>query len=156
MTFWMNFGISAVAASHKIHGEYDWGLCWCAALTFIYLFKFFLWEIGYMRSIDIIEDNAGWYETWGCLVWVPCLYTNHMHCAGQRRLVRNLGLPRLGSVPLHQPHALRRTTPAGTKPGAASSGFRASTPTTCTAPDNAGWYETWGCLVWVPCLYTNH
>jgi 7-dehydrocholesterol reductase len=34
-----------------------------------------------MRSIDIIEDNAGWYETWGCLVWVPSLYTNHMHCA---------------------------------------------------------------------------
>ena len=23
----------------------------------------------------------GFYETWGCLVWVPCMYTNHMHCA---------------------------------------------------------------------------
>jgi 7-dehydrocholesterol reductase len=81
MTFWMNCGLSCVAASYDMHSEYDWGLCWCAALTFTYLFKFFLWEIGYMRSIDIIEDNAGWYETWGCLVWVPCLYTNHMHCA---------------------------------------------------------------------------
>ena len=28
------------------------------------------WEIGYMRSIDIIVDHAGFYETWGCLVWV--------------------------------------------------------------------------------------
>ena len=81
MTFWMNFGLSCVAASYKMHGEYDWGLCWCAGLTFCYLVKFFLWEIGYMRSIDIILDNAGFYETWGCLVWVPCMYTNHMHCA---------------------------------------------------------------------------
>merc|ERR1712136_411172 len=38
---------------------------------------FFAWEIGYMRSIDIIVDRAGFYETWGCLVWVPSLYTLH-------------------------------------------------------------------------------
>ena len=30
-----------------------------------------------MRSIDIIVDRAGFYETWGCLVWVPCVYTLH-------------------------------------------------------------------------------
>ena len=33
--------------------------------------KFFYWEIGYMRSIDIIMDRAGFYETWGCLTFVP-------------------------------------------------------------------------------------
>jgi 7-dehydrocholesterol reductase len=33
--------------------------------------------MGYMRSIDIIVDRAGFYETWGCLVWVPAVYTLH-------------------------------------------------------------------------------
>ena len=39
--------------------------------------KFFVWEIGYMRSIDIIVDRAGWEIQWGCLVWVPSVYTLH-------------------------------------------------------------------------------
>ena len=41
------------------------------------LVKFFIWEIGYMRSIDIIEDRAGWYIIWGVTVWVPSVYTLH-------------------------------------------------------------------------------
>jgi 7-dehydrocholesterol reductase len=81
MTFWMVYGISATAASYSLHGELDYGLLACSALTYVYLFKFFWWEIGYMRSIDIIEDNCGFMETWGCLVFVPSMYTNHMTCA---------------------------------------------------------------------------
>lgn len=81
MTFWMVFGISATAASFELHDRIDHGLLCCAVLTFLYLVTFFMWEIGYMRSIDIIEDNAGFMETWGCLVFVPAVYTNHMHCA---------------------------------------------------------------------------
>ena len=53
------------------HGRLDPGLVLCAASQFVYLVKFFYWEIGYMRSIDIITDRAGFYETWGCLVWAP-------------------------------------------------------------------------------------
>ena len=37
-----------------------------------------------MRSIDIIVDRAGFYETWGCLVWVPAVYTLHTRTARQR------------------------------------------------------------------------
>jgi 7-dehydrocholesterol reductase len=33
--------------------------------------------MGYMRSIDIIVDRAGFEIQWGCLVWVPSLYTFH-------------------------------------------------------------------------------
>ena len=36
-----------------------------------------MWEVGYLRSIDIIVDRAGWEIQWGCLVWVPCVYTLH-------------------------------------------------------------------------------
>lgn len=82
MTFWMLAGISYLAASVKETGLGDWdamkpGLFFTALSQFIYLFKFFWWEIGYMRSIDIIVDRAGFYETWGCLVWVPAVYTLH-------------------------------------------------------------------------------
>ena len=33
--------------------------------------------MGYMRSIDIIVDRAGYEIQWGCLVWVPALYSFH-------------------------------------------------------------------------------
>ncbi|KTD17966.1 7-dehydrocholesterol reductase [Legionella jordanis] len=46
------------------------------ALQFIYIGKFFLWETGYLASLDIMHDRAGFYICWGCLVWVPCIYTS--------------------------------------------------------------------------------
>jgi len=83
MTFWMLAGIGYLAADLQQNGnEGNWesikpGLFFTALSQFIYLVKFFKWEIGYMRSIDIIVDRAGFYETWGCLVWVPSVYTLH-------------------------------------------------------------------------------
>lgn len=46
------------------------------ALQLIYVGKFFLWETGYFRSLDIMHDRAGFMICWGCLVWVPCVYTS--------------------------------------------------------------------------------
>lgn len=34
------------------------------------------WETGYWRSLDIMHDRAGYYICWGCLVWVPAVYTS--------------------------------------------------------------------------------
>ena len=45
----------------------DWGLIFSAISQYLYLVKFFLWEMGYMRSIDIIVDRAGFEIQWGCL-----------------------------------------------------------------------------------------
>jgi len=47
-----------------------------AALQIIYCAKFFIWETGYLRSLDIMHDRAGYYICWGCLVWVPAIYTS--------------------------------------------------------------------------------
>jgi 7-dehydrocholesterol reductase len=33
--------------------------------------------VGYMCSMDIQHDRAGYYICWGCLVWVPAVYTSH-------------------------------------------------------------------------------
>jgi 7-dehydrocholesterol reductase len=45
-----------------------------AALTVLYLFKFFWWESGYFTSLDIMHDRFGFYICWGVLAWVPAVY----------------------------------------------------------------------------------
>ncbi len=56
------------------------------ALQLFYIAKFFWWETGYLRSMDIMYDRAGFCICWGCMVWLPCIYTsptlylvNHPH-----------------------------------------------------------------------------
>ena len=34
------------------------------------------WESGYWASMDIAHDRAGYYLCWGCLNWVPAIYTS--------------------------------------------------------------------------------
>lgn len=46
------------------------------ALQLIYIAKFFWWETGYFCTIDIMHDRAGYYICWGCLCWLPCVYTS--------------------------------------------------------------------------------
>jgi 7-dehydrocholesterol reductase len=75
MTGWAVAVVSFVFAQKEIYGKADWSIIISAALIVIYLFKFFLWERGYMRSMDIAVDRAGYYLCWGCLVWVPAVYT---------------------------------------------------------------------------------
>ncbi|XP_050692804.1 uncharacterized protein LOC126983770 [Eriocheir sinensis] len=44
-------------------------------LQTVYLAKFYWWETGYFNTLDIILDRAGYYICWGCLAFVPSLYT---------------------------------------------------------------------------------
>eukprot|EP00039_Didymoeca_costata_P019983 m.339615 g.339615 ORF g.339615 m.339615 type:complete len:483 (-) comp18886_c0_seq1:31-1479(-) len=78
MTFWQLAGLSFAYRSYTLHDNtWDWGLVFSAISQYLYLVKFFWWEMGYMRSIDIIVDRAGFEIQWGCLVWVPAVYTLH-------------------------------------------------------------------------------
>jgi 7-dehydrocholesterol reductase len=76
MTGWAISVTSFAFAQQELYGSADWSIIISAALIVIYLFKFFIWEAGYMRSMDIIVDRAGFYICWGCLVWVPAIYTS--------------------------------------------------------------------------------
>jgi 7-dehydrocholesterol reductase len=84
MSYWQLAGISFAYRSYTLHGQLDPAIVLVALSQYIYLVKFFYWEIGYMRSIDIIVDRAGFYETWGCFTFVPAVYTLHT-----RMLVRS-------------------------------------------------------------------
>jgi 7-dehydrocholesterol reductase len=77
MIGWSFAVLSFAAAQHERDGFLAPAIAVSAGLQAIYLLKFFLWEAGYMRSMDIIVDRAGFYIVWGCLVWVPSLYTAH-------------------------------------------------------------------------------
>lgn len=73
MSYWQLFSFSAMMAKPD-----NLALRWCAISQILYLAKFFYWEAGYLTStIDIVVDRAGFYETWGCFVWVPVIYTHH-------------------------------------------------------------------------------
>jgi 7-dehydrocholesterol reductase len=60
-------------------------------LQLVYIGKFYWWETGYLRSLDIMHDRAGFYICWGCLVWVPSIYTSStLYMVGHPN---HLGLP---------------------------------------------------------------
>ena len=76
MTGWALSAMAFAFAQKELLGSFDPGVVVTAALLVMYLMKFFIWEPGYMRSTDIITDRAGYYICWGCLVWVPAVYSS--------------------------------------------------------------------------------
>lgn len=75
MMSWPVIILSFAAKQSAVYGLTN--SMWVAvAIMLAYIFKFFVWEMGYMRSLDIMHDRAGYYICWGCLVWVPSVYTS--------------------------------------------------------------------------------
>jgi 7-dehydrocholesterol reductase len=75
MMSWSLIILSYAAKQHQLYGITD-SMIVAVALQLIYIGKFFLWETGYLRSLDIMHDRAGFMICWGCLVWVPSVYTS--------------------------------------------------------------------------------
>eukprot|EP01027_Heterolobosea_sp_BB2_P011046 GEZU01016114.1.p1 GENE.GEZU01016114.1~~GEZU01016114.1.p1 ORF type:complete len:439 (+),score=132.76 GEZU01016114.1:174-1490(+) len=77
MMSWAILTLAFAGKQYENIGYISDSLLVCAALQMIYITKFFHWETGYLSTIDIMHDRAGFYICWGCLVWVPSLYTIH-------------------------------------------------------------------------------
>lgn len=75
MMSWGLILLSYAAKQQELYGISN-SMMIAVALQFIYLTKFYFWETGYLSSLDIMHDRAGFYICWGCLVWVPCIYTS--------------------------------------------------------------------------------
>lgn len=75
MMSWGLILLSYAAKQYELFGLSN-SMLIAVGLQFIYLSKFYLWETGYLASLDIMHDRAGFYICWGCLVWVPCVYTS--------------------------------------------------------------------------------
>ena len=75
MTVWPLLVAIFTLKNYEVYGFVDsaWVSC---ALHMVYFTKFFWWEAGYMRTIDIMLDRAGFYICWGCLVYIAGLYAS--------------------------------------------------------------------------------
>ncbi|MCB9230838.1 MAG: DUF1295 domain-containing protein [Bacteroidia bacterium] len=78
MMSWPLLLVSFAAHQHETFGITN-AMIVVVGLQMIYLGKFYLWEIGYMRSMDIQVDRAGFYIIWGIMVWLPSVYTANTH-----------------------------------------------------------------------------
>ena len=79
MMSWGLIILSFAAKQKELYGLSD-SMVVSVILQLIYIAKFFVWEGGYLRSMDIMHDRAGYYICWGCLVWVPSIYTSPALC----------------------------------------------------------------------------
>ncbi len=75
MMGWPLIILSYAAKQEELYGLSD-SMVVAIALQLIYVVKFFFWETGYLRSLDIMHDRGGFMICWGCLVWLPCIYTS--------------------------------------------------------------------------------
>ena len=60
MMGWSLLILSYAAKQYESHGLSD-SMIVAVALQLIYITKFFHWEMGYMKSMDIMHDRAGYY-----------------------------------------------------------------------------------------------
>jgi 7-dehydrocholesterol reductase len=77
MMFWQVAIICYAMKQYQLYGFVSSSMIVSVLLQTVYIAKFFWWETGYFCSMDIQHDRAGYYICWGCLVWVPSMYTMH-------------------------------------------------------------------------------
>lgn len=75
MMGWSLIIISFACKQEQLYGISD-SMIVAVVLQLLYIAKFFWWETGYLRSMDIMYDRAGFCICWGCMVWLPSIYTS--------------------------------------------------------------------------------
>lgn len=75
MVYWAITCLSCLEAAREKHPDKLYSQITTTVIQMVYITKFFWWEAGYFNSIDIMQDRAGFYICWGCLVYLPATYT---------------------------------------------------------------------------------
>ncbi|CAL0335325.1 unnamed protein product [Lupinus luteus] len=76
MMAWAVLTVTYCIKQYEANGKVSDSMLVNTILTLVYVTKFFWWEAGYWNTMDIAHDRAGFYICWGCLVWVPSVYTS--------------------------------------------------------------------------------
>jgi 7-dehydrocholesterol reductase len=79
MMFWQVGIICFAIKQYETVGYVSSSMLVSVLIQSVYIAKFFWWETGYFCSMDIQHDRAGFYICWGCLVWLPSMYTIHTY-----------------------------------------------------------------------------
>lgn len=74
----MGWGLILLSFAAKQIETYGWtnALVIAVTLQLLYIAKFFWGETTYSRVMDIMYDRTGFCLCWGCMVWLPCIYTS--------------------------------------------------------------------------------
>ncbi|KAL6144313.1 hypothetical protein ACLB2K_055007 [Fragaria x ananassa] len=76
MMSWAVLAVTYCIKQYELNGRVADSMLVNTILMLVYVTKFFWWEAGYWNTMDIAHDRAGFYICWGCLVWVPSIYTS--------------------------------------------------------------------------------
>ncbi|MBA0663246.1 hypothetical protein Goklo_003369, partial [Gossypium klotzschianum] len=76
MMSWAVLAVTYCIKQYELNGKVSDSMLVNTTLMLVYVTKFFWWEAGYWNTMDIAHDRAGFYICWGCLVWVPSVYTS--------------------------------------------------------------------------------
>ncbi|TQD91014.1 hypothetical protein C1H46_023401 [Malus baccata] len=76
MMSWAVLAVTYCIKQYEVNGRVADSMLVNTILMLVYVTKFFWWEAGYWNTMDIAHDRAGFYICWGCLVWVPSIYTS--------------------------------------------------------------------------------
>jgi 7-dehydrocholesterol reductase len=76
MMLWPLLLLSFVAKQQELYGTVADSMAVSVGLQLVYITKFFVWETGYLHSLDIMHDRAGYYLCWGVMTCVPGIYTS--------------------------------------------------------------------------------
>eukprot|EP00252_Welwitschia_mirabilis_P004381 TRINITY_DN14732_c0_g1_i1.p1 TRINITY_DN14732_c0_g1~~TRINITY_DN14732_c0_g1_i1.p1 ORF type:complete len:468 (-),score=58.01 TRINITY_DN14732_c0_g1_i1:391-1794(-) len=76
MMSWAILVVTYCIKQYEEYGRIADSMLASSILMLVYITKFFWWESGYWHTMDIAHDRAGFYICWGCLVWVPSVYTS--------------------------------------------------------------------------------
>jgi 7-dehydrocholesterol reductase len=76
MMCWSVIILSFLAKQYAIYHHVSNSMLLSVSLQLVYIFKFFWWERGYYRTLDMMHDRFGFYLCWGIITWLPCLYTS--------------------------------------------------------------------------------
>eukprot|EP01023_Acetabularia_acetabulum_P035220 TRINITY_DN3320_c0_g1_i2.p1 TRINITY_DN3320_c0_g1~~TRINITY_DN3320_c0_g1_i2.p1 ORF type:complete len:490 (+),score=58.16 TRINITY_DN3320_c0_g1_i2:102-1472(+) len=71
---WSILPLCYMVKQYQLYGSISDSMIVSQLIMQAYMFKFFLWETGYWKTMDIAHDRAGYYLCWGCLNWVPGVY----------------------------------------------------------------------------------
>lgn len=70
LMLWQLSIFSGLAYQQNTFGEISYAYIATAVIQTQYIFKFYIWEKAYTKSMDIAWDRAGFYICWGCIAFV--------------------------------------------------------------------------------------
>ena len=75
MMCWGIIVLSCLAKQYQLQQHLNSSLLLSAILQLAYIAKFYMWERGYLGTLDMAHDRAGFYLCWASITWLPIVYT---------------------------------------------------------------------------------